>query len=56
MQQQSERILTMQTAPIRSLEYKNAFLYVVIREETGAGPGSYIFTCGINETYRNRNL
>src|SRR5512145_3320611 len=38
----------MQTAPIRSLEYKNAFLYVVIREDTGAGPGSYIFHGGIN--------
>ena len=38
----------MQTPPIRSLEYKNAFLYVVIREETGGRPGSYIFTSGIN--------
>lgn len=48
VQQQGERILIMQTAPIRSLEYKNAFLYVVIREETGGRPGSYIFSSGIN--------
>lgn len=48
VQQQSERILIMRTPPIRSLEYKNAFLYVVIREETGGRPGSYIFTSGIN--------
>lgn len=38
----------MQTAPIRSFEYKNAFLYVVIREEPGAGPDSCIFYSGIN--------
>lgn len=38
----------METAPIRSLEYKNAFLYIVIREEPGARPGSYLFFCGIN--------
>ena len=38
----------METTSIRSLEYKNAFLYVVIREEPGAGPGSYIFSSGIN--------
>ena len=38
----------MQTAPIRSFEYKNAFLSVVIREEPGAGPGNYIFSSGIN--------
>ena len=37
----------MQSAPIRSFEYKNAFLYVVIREE-GPGPDSYIYCCGIN--------
>lgn len=46
--QHSERIVIMQTAPIRSLEYKNAFLYVVIRVEPGAGPGSYTFYRGIN--------
>ena len=38
----------MQSAPIRSFEYKNAFLYVVIREEPGLGPDSYIYCCGIN--------
>ena len=38
----------MQTAPSSSLEYKNAFLYVVIREEPKTGPSSYIFYCGIN--------
>jgi hypothetical protein len=48
VQQQSERILIMQTATSRSLEYKNAFLYVVIREETGAARGSYVFYSGIN--------
>jgi hypothetical protein len=46
--QQRERILIMQTTSDRSFEYKNAFLYVVIREEPGAGPGSYIFYSGIN--------
>ena len=40
--------MIMQSAPIRSFEYKNAFLYVVIREEPGLGPGSYIYRCGIN--------
>ena len=38
----------MQSAPIRSFEYKNAFLYVVIREEPEQGPGSYLYCCGIN--------
>ncbi len=38
----------MQTLPIRSFEYKNAFLYIVIQEEPGAGPGRYIFYAGIN--------
>lgn len=38
----------MQTAPSRSLEYKNAFLYVVIREEPGTDAGSYVFYSGIN--------
>ena len=37
----------MRSAPIRSFEYKNAFLYVVIREE-GPDPGSYLYCCGIN--------
>ncbi len=34
--------------PIRSFEYKNTFLYVVIQEEPGQGPGTYIYRCGIN--------
>jgi len=38
----------MQPAPIRSFEYKNAFLYVVIREEPGLGPDRYLYCCGIN--------
>jgi hypothetical protein len=43
-----ERMLIMQTKPIRSFEYKNAFLYVVIREERRLGPDSYLYCCGIN--------
>jgi hypothetical protein len=38
----------MRFAPIRSFEYKNAFLYVVIREEPEPGPDSYLYCCGIN--------
>ena len=38
----------MQSAPIRSFEYKNAFLYFVIREEPLLGPDSYLYCCGIN--------
>ena len=38
----------MQSAPIRSFEYKNAFLYVVIREEPRLGPDSYLYCCGIH--------
>lgn len=38
----------MRSAPIRSFEYKNAFLYVVIREEPELGPDSYLYCCGIN--------
>jgi hypothetical protein len=37
----------METAAALSFEYRNAFLYVVIRE-AGAQPGSYIFYSGIN--------
>jgi len=40
--------MIMQSAPIRSFEYKNAFLYVVIREDPGLGPDSYLYCCGIN--------
>ncbi len=38
----------MKSAPIRSFEYKNAFLYVVIREEPEEGKDSYLYCCGIN--------
>ena len=38
----------MQNEPKGSWEYKNAFLYIGIREEAGAAPGRYIFSCGIN--------
>ena len=38
----------MHAAPIRSFEYKNAFLYIVIREEPKLGPDSYLYCCGIN--------
>ncbi len=38
----------MKSAPIRSFEYKNAFLYVVIREEPGPGRDRFLFCCGIN--------
>ena len=38
----------MQSAPIRSFEYKNAFLYVVIREEPGPDRDRFLFCCGIN--------
>jgi len=41
-------MMIMQSAPIRSFEYKNAFLYIVIREEPRLGPDSYIYCCGIN--------
>ena len=40
--------MTMQPAPIRSFEYKNAFLYVVIREEPGPDANRYLYCCGIN--------
>ncbi len=38
----------MKSRPIKSFEYKNAFLYVVIREEPRLGPASYLYCCGIN--------
>ena len=38
----------MQSAPIRSFEYKNAFLYIVIRQEPGPDTDSYLYCCGIN--------
>jgi hypothetical protein len=45
---EKERTLIMPSARIRSFEYKNAFLYIVIREEPQLGPDSYIYCCGIN--------
>jgi len=41
-------MLIMKPAPIRSFEYKNAFLYVVIREEPGPGRDRFLYCCGIN--------
>src|SRR5512142_107321 len=41
-------MMLMKTAAIRSFEYKNAFLYVVIRQEPGLGSDSYLYCCGIN--------
>jgi len=38
----------MRSRPIRSFEFKNAFLYVVIREAPELGPDSYLYCCGIN--------
>jgi hypothetical protein len=38
----------MHSRPIRSYEYKNGFLYVVIREVPELGPNSYLYCCGIN--------
>lgn len=38
----------MRSAPVRSFEYKNAFLYVVIREEPGPGRDRFLYCCGIN--------
>ncbi|MDA8099014.1 MAG: hypothetical protein M0042_05255 [Nitrospiraceae bacterium] len=36
----------MQSEPLRSFEYKNDFLYILIREEPS--PGAYLYFCGIN--------
>jgi hypothetical protein len=41
-------MMIMRSKPIRSFEYKNAFLYVVIREEPTLGPDSCLYCCGIN--------
>jgi hypothetical protein len=38
----------MRSKPVRSFEYKNAFLYVVIREEPKLGPDTWLYCCGIN--------
>lgn len=33
---------------IRSFEYKNEYLYIVIRQAPEHGPKAYVFCCGIN--------
>lgn len=38
----------MNITEIGSLEYKNDFFYIVIREAPGQGPRSYIYCSGIN--------
>lgn len=38
----------MNTTTIDSLEYRNDFFSIVIREAAGHGPGSYLFWSGIN--------
>jgi hypothetical protein len=38
----------MRFAPIRSFEYKNDFLYVVIREGPGPVRDRFLYCCGIN--------
>jgi hypothetical protein len=37
-----------QPQAIRSYEYKNDYLYIVIREAPELGPKSYLYCCGIN--------
>ncbi len=34
--------------PLRSYEYKNEYLYIVIRQAPDHGPDAYTFCCGIN--------
>ncbi len=38
----------MRSTTVRSFEYKNDFLYIVIRQEPEQGPRSYVYCCGIN--------
>ena len=33
---------------VRSYEYKNDFLYIIIRQAPDLGPGAYLYCCGIN--------
>jgi hypothetical protein len=33
---------------IRSFEYKNDYLYIIIRQAPDLGPSAYIYCCGIN--------
>jgi hypothetical protein len=37
-----------QPQAVRSYEYKNDYLYIVIREAPELGPKSYLYCCGIN--------
>ncbi len=41
-------VYIMKGETVRSFEYKNAFLYVAIREEPRLGPDTYLYRCGIN--------
>ena len=38
----------MKPHTIRSYEYKNDFLYIVIRQVPETGPQAYLYCCGIN--------
>ncbi len=38
----------MKNQPIRSFEYKNDYLYIIIRQAPDAGQDRYVFCCGIN--------
>ena len=38
----------MKTQAIRSYEYKNEYLYIIIRQAPEEGPKAYAFCCGIN--------
>ena len=35
---------------VSSYEYKNDYLYIVIRQKPGLGPQTYLYCCGINTT------
>ena len=35
---------------VRSHEYKNDYLYIVIRQTPELGPQTYLYCCGINTT------
>jgi len=38
----------MNRKPIRSFEYKNDFIYIIVREAPEQGPAAYLYCCGIN--------
>lgn len=40
----------MKRQPVRSYEYKNDFLYIIIREAPEHGPKSFLFCSGVNLT------